>query len=103
MFFLSIFQHGLGVELVRLLTETTQPPTINNVFCECDSKDDVVSKKGDFHAMEFCKKPSYEKKSWEKHSYESIAFSFMKAVFCKIVFHVGTFVHMRPLSKYKPK
>ncbi|KAI5705432.1 hypothetical protein M8J75_014982 [Diaphorina citri] len=38
----SVTEHGLGVELVRLLTETTQPPTINNVFCECDSKDDVT-------------------------------------------------------------
>lgn len=38
----SVTEHGLGVELVRLLTETTQAPTINNIFCECDSKDDVT-------------------------------------------------------------
>uniref|UniRef100_A0A8D9EYW3 C2 domain-containing protein 2 n=2 Tax=Cacopsylla melanoneura TaxID=428564 RepID=A0A8D9EYW3_9HEMI len=38
----SVAEHGLGVELVRILTETTQSPTINNIFCECDSKDDVT-------------------------------------------------------------
>lgn len=34
-------QHGVGVEFVRVLPET-HPPNLSNIFCECDSKDDVV-------------------------------------------------------------
>ena len=34
-------QHGIGVEFVRVLPET-HPPVLSNIFCECDSKDDVV-------------------------------------------------------------
>ncbi|XP_025162922.1 uncharacterized protein LOC105190079 isoform X3 [Harpegnathos saltator] len=34
-------QHGVGVEFVRVLPET-HPPTLSNIFCECDSKDDVT-------------------------------------------------------------
>ncbi|XP_048488243.1 uncharacterized protein LOC105393438 isoform X3 [Plutella xylostella] len=36
----SVEEHGIGVELVRALD--SQPPSISNVFCECDSKDDVT-------------------------------------------------------------
>ncbi|XP_068624307.1 uncharacterized protein [Battus philenor] len=36
----SVEEHGIGVELVRALD--SHPPTISNVFCECDSKDDVT-------------------------------------------------------------
>lgn len=38
-----LFQHGVGVEVIRLLPET-HPTTISNVFCECDHRDDIVSK-----------------------------------------------------------
>lgn len=31
----------MGVEFVRVLPET-HPPNLSNIFCECDSKDDVV-------------------------------------------------------------
>lgn len=37
----SYLQHGVGVEFVRVLPET-HPPNLSNIFCECDSKDDVV-------------------------------------------------------------
>ncbi|CAB0036785.1 unnamed protein product [Trichogramma brassicae] len=37
----SIAEHGIGVEFVRVLPET-HPPTLSNIFCECDSKDDVT-------------------------------------------------------------
>ncbi|XP_041985954.1 phospholipid transfer protein C2CD2L isoform X2 [Aricia agestis] len=36
----SVEEQGIGVELVRALD--SHPPTISNVFCECDSKDDVT-------------------------------------------------------------
>ncbi|KPJ02018.1 Serine/threonine-protein kinase D3 [Papilio xuthus] len=36
----SVEEHGIGVELVRALD--SHPPNISNVFCECDSKDDVT-------------------------------------------------------------
>ncbi|KAK7794196.1 hypothetical protein R5R35_000484 [Gryllus longicercus] len=37
----SVTEHGVGVEFVRILPET-HVPTLNNVFSECDSKDDVT-------------------------------------------------------------
>ncbi|KAL0129619.1 hypothetical protein PUN28_001707 [Cardiocondyla obscurior] len=37
----STDEHGIGVEFVRVLPET-HPPTLSNIFCECDSKDDVT-------------------------------------------------------------
>ncbi|XP_011869550.1 PREDICTED: uncharacterized protein LOC105562960 isoform X3 [Vollenhovia emeryi] len=37
----STDEHGVGVEFVRVLPET-YPPTLSNIFCECDSKDDVT-------------------------------------------------------------
>ncbi|XP_067003359.2 phospholipid transfer protein C2CD2L isoform X3 [Anabrus simplex] len=37
----SVTEHGVGVEFVRILPET-HTPTLSNVFCECDSKDDVT-------------------------------------------------------------
>lgn len=36
------FQHGVGVEFIRVLPETP-PPSVTNVFCECAPNDDVVS------------------------------------------------------------
>ncbi|XP_022828520.1 phospholipid transfer protein C2CD2L isoform X10 [Spodoptera litura] len=36
----SVEEQGIGVELVRALD--SHPPNISNVFCECDSKDDVT-------------------------------------------------------------
>lgn len=36
----SVEEQGIGVELVRALD--SHPPTISNVFCECDSRDDVT-------------------------------------------------------------
>ncbi|XP_073965926.1 uncharacterized protein isoform X3 [Choristoneura fumiferana] len=36
----SVEEQGIGVELVRALD--SNPPHISNVFCECDSKDDVT-------------------------------------------------------------
>ncbi|XP_063835264.1 C2 domain-containing protein 2 isoform X3 [Ostrinia nubilalis] len=36
----SVEEQGIGVELVRALE--THPPQVSNVFCECDSKDDVT-------------------------------------------------------------
>ncbi|CAK1549349.1 unnamed protein product [Leptosia nina] len=36
----SVEEQGIGVELVRALD--SHPPSISNVFCECDSKDDVM-------------------------------------------------------------
>ncbi|CAB3232657.1 unnamed protein product [Arctia plantaginis] len=36
----SVEEQGIGVELVRALD--CHPPNISNVFCECDSKDDVT-------------------------------------------------------------
>ncbi|CAH2061999.1 unnamed protein product, partial [Iphiclides podalirius] len=36
----SVEEHGIGVELVRALD--CHPPNVSNVFCECDSKDDVT-------------------------------------------------------------
>lgn len=41
---ICMFQHGVGVEFVRVLPET-YPPTLSNIFCECDSKDDVVRRR----------------------------------------------------------
>ncbi|KMQ98043.1 serine threonine-protein kinase d3 [Lasius niger] len=37
----STNEHGVGVEFVRVLPET-HPPTLSNIFCECDSKNDVT-------------------------------------------------------------
>ncbi|XP_043260559.1 uncharacterized protein LOC122402095 isoform X2 [Colletes gigas] len=37
----SVDEHGVGVEFVRVLPET-YPPNLSNIFCECDSKDDVA-------------------------------------------------------------
>lgn len=37
----SVDEHGVGVEFVRVLPET-HPPNLSNIFCECDSKDDVT-------------------------------------------------------------
>ncbi|XP_066594986.1 uncharacterized protein [Prorops nasuta] len=37
----SVDEHGVGVEFVRVLPET-HPPVLSNIFCECDSKDDVT-------------------------------------------------------------
>ncbi|XP_063229821.1 uncharacterized protein LOC134534973 isoform X2 [Bacillus rossius redtenbacheri] len=37
----SVTEHGIGVEFVRVLPET-HAPSLTNVFCECDSKDDVT-------------------------------------------------------------
>nr|XP_012139465.1 PREDICTED: uncharacterized protein LOC100877431 isoform X2 [Megachile rotundata] len=37
----SVDEHGVGVEFVRVLPET-YPPNLSNIFCECDSKDDVT-------------------------------------------------------------
>ncbi|XP_057324078.1 uncharacterized protein LOC130666812 isoform X2 [Microplitis mediator] len=37
----SVDEHGVGVEFVRVLPET-QSPSFSNIFCECDSKDDVT-------------------------------------------------------------
>ncbi|XP_025991352.1 uncharacterized protein LOC105193656 isoform X4 [Solenopsis invicta] len=37
----STDEHGVGVEFVRVLPET-YPPSLSNIFCECDSKDDVT-------------------------------------------------------------
>ncbi|XP_034837787.1 uncharacterized protein [Maniola hyperantus] len=36
----SVEEQGIGVELVRALD--SNPPSVSNVFCECDSKDDVT-------------------------------------------------------------
>ncbi|CAG5059927.1 unnamed protein product [Parnassius apollo] len=36
----SVEEHGIGVELIRALD--CNPPNISNVFCECDSRDDVT-------------------------------------------------------------
>ncbi|XP_052742677.1 uncharacterized protein LOC112046088 isoform X2 [Bicyclus anynana] len=36
----SVEEQGIGVELVRALD--SHPPSVSNVFCECDSKDDVT-------------------------------------------------------------
>ncbi|XP_026743470.1 phospholipid transfer protein C2CD2L isoform X11 [Trichoplusia ni] len=36
----SVEEQGIGVELVRALD--CHPPSVSNVFCECDSKDDVT-------------------------------------------------------------
>ncbi|XP_022904296.2 uncharacterized protein [Onthophagus taurus] len=37
----SDIEQGIGIEFVRILPET-HPPSLTNLFCECDSKDDVV-------------------------------------------------------------
>ncbi|XP_012278125.1 uncharacterized protein LOC105698441 isoform X4 [Orussus abietinus] len=37
----SVEENGVGVEFVRVLPET-HPPVLSNIFCECDSKDDVT-------------------------------------------------------------
>ncbi|KZC11822.1 C2 domain-containing protein 2 [Dufourea novaeangliae] len=37
----SVDENGVGVEFVRVLPET-YPPNLSNIFCECDSKDDVT-------------------------------------------------------------
>ncbi|KAH0540896.1 hypothetical protein KQX54_020411 [Cotesia glomerata] len=37
----SVDEHGVGVEFVRVLPET-QSPSFSNIFCECDSRDDVT-------------------------------------------------------------
>ncbi|XP_053620939.1 uncharacterized protein LOC128681226 isoform X1 [Plodia interpunctella] len=36
----SVEEQGIGVELVRALD--SHPPSVSNVFCECDSRDDVT-------------------------------------------------------------
>ncbi|XP_025830080.1 uncharacterized protein LOC108736303 isoform X4 [Agrilus planipennis] len=37
----AVTEQGVGVEFVRILPETN-PPSLTNLFCECDSKDDVT-------------------------------------------------------------
>ncbi|KAF2883468.1 hypothetical protein ILUMI_22710 [Ignelater luminosus] len=37
----SVTEQGVGVEFVRILPET-HPPLLTNLFCECDTKDDVT-------------------------------------------------------------
>ncbi|KAF5296175.1 hypothetical protein FQA39_LY12629 [Lamprigera yunnana] len=37
----SVTEQGVGVEFIRILPET-HPPLLTNLFCECDSKDDVT-------------------------------------------------------------
>ncbi|KAL0274398.1 UNVERIFIED_CONTAM: hypothetical protein PYX00_006835 [Menopon gallinae] len=37
----SVAEHGVGVEIVRILPET-HAPNISNVFCECASNDDIT-------------------------------------------------------------
>ncbi|XP_014204637.1 uncharacterized protein LOC106636670 isoform X2 [Copidosoma floridanum] len=37
----SVNEHGIGIEFVRVLPET-HPPVLSNIFCECNSKDDVT-------------------------------------------------------------
>ncbi|CAG5101209.1 Protein of unknown function [Cotesia congregata] len=37
----ELLAHGVGVEFVRVLPET-QSPSFSNIFCECDSRDDVT-------------------------------------------------------------
>ncbi|XP_065202637.1 uncharacterized protein LOC135832992 isoform X2 [Planococcus citri] len=37
----SVAEHGVGVELIRMLPET-HPPSLNNIFCECAPNDDVT-------------------------------------------------------------
>lgn len=57
------FQHGVGVEFVRVLPETN-PPVLSNIFCECDSKDDVVSaQKQRSNLQAFTNISSYQQKS----------------------------------------
>ncbi|XP_050680341.1 uncharacterized protein LOC126976161 isoform X2 [Leptidea sinapis] len=36
----SVEEQGIGVELVRALD--SHPPSLSNIFCECDSRDDVT-------------------------------------------------------------
>ncbi|KOB75080.1 C2 domain-containing protein, partial [Operophtera brumata] len=54
---LIIENQGIGVELVRALD--CHPPSVSNVFCECDSKDDVLVRALDCHPPSvsnvFCK------------------------------------------------
>lgn len=37
----SVAEQGVGVEFIRMLPET-HPPSLSNLFCECDTKDDVT-------------------------------------------------------------
>lgn len=37
----SVAEHGVGVELIKMLPET-HPPSLNNIFCECAPNDDVT-------------------------------------------------------------
>ncbi|KAK5640133.1 hypothetical protein RI129_010944 [Pyrocoelia pectoralis] len=37
----SVTEQGVGVEFVRILPETN-PPSLTNIFCECDTRDDVT-------------------------------------------------------------
>ncbi|GLV42604.1 uncharacterized protein CBL_03343 [Carabus blaptoides fortunei] len=37
----AVSEHGVGVDFIRILPETL-PPALTNLFCECDSKDDVT-------------------------------------------------------------
>ncbi|GJQ67752.1 hypothetical protein Trydic_g16555 [Trypoxylus dichotomus] len=37
----SDVEQGVGIEFVRILPET-HPPTLTNLFCECDTRDDVT-------------------------------------------------------------
>jgi len=50
--YIFIFQHGVGVEFVRVLPET-HPPTLSNIFCECNSKNDVVRRQYFFSRSNF--------------------------------------------------
>nr|CAD7194268.1 unnamed protein product [Timema douglasi] len=37
-----IFEHGVGVEFIRILPET-HTPQLTNLFCECAPNDDVLA------------------------------------------------------------
>ncbi|XP_031356297.1 uncharacterized protein LOC116180453 isoform X2 [Photinus pyralis] len=37
----SVTEQGVGVEFIRILPET-HPPALTNLFCECDTRDDVT-------------------------------------------------------------
>ncbi|KAF5297382.1 hypothetical protein FQR65_LT01313 [Abscondita terminalis] len=37
----AVTEQGVGVEFIRILPETN-PPSLSNLFCECDNKDDVT-------------------------------------------------------------
>ncbi|VVC94516.1 unnamed protein product [Leptidea sinapis] len=43
----SVEEQGIGVELVRALD--SHPPSLSNIFCECDSRDDVIPCSAECH------------------------------------------------------